>query len=247
MNGYAHDPIVPAQNSSLSKKEQVAQMFNGISLRYDFLNRFLSAGIDVRWRKKALATLAGKPIRHMLDVATGTADLAILALKKLNPEQITGIDISEGMLSVGREKIKKGGWDNQIRLITGDSEAIPFPDQTFDAVTVSFGVRNFENLEQGLREIRRVLTPGGRLVVLEFSRPTAVPVRWAYTFYMKYLTPLLGKVFSGSREAYSYLDRSIRHFPEGQAFCDVLALTGYQNIGCRRLSFGICSIYTAEK
>jgi demethylmenaquinone methyltransferase/2-methoxy-6-polyprenyl-1,4-benzoquinol methylase len=166
MTKFAHDTIVPLKNSDLSKKEQVADMFNNIAYRYDFLNRFLSAGIDIWWRKKAIGQLKKLNPKKILDVATGTADVAIMTTGILHPEKITGIDISDGMLEIGRTKIKKKGLENTIELLNGDSETIKFDDNTFDAVTVAFGVRNFQNLEKGLREIKRVLKPGGKLVVL---------------------------------------------------------------------------------
>src|SRR4051812_2183968 len=171
MSKFAHDTIVPFKNSGLSKKQQVANMFDKIAFRYDFLNRFLSAGIDVSWRKKAIKQLQPLQPKYILDVATGTGDVAILTQKMLHPTKITGIDISEGMLNIGRKKIEKLGLQNQVELLQGDSETIGFPDNSFDAIIVAFGVRNFQNLEKGLAEMLRVLKPGGKLVVLEFSRP----------------------------------------------------------------------------
>lgn len=222
-------------------------MFDSIAHRYDFLNRLLSAGIDVRWRKKAIAYL--KPIqpKRILDVATGTADVALMMEPILKPEEIIGIDISDGMLALGREKIKARQLDRVITLLNGDSETINYPDHSFDAVTVAFGVRNFQDLERGLSEIFRVLKPGGRLVVLEFSKPKGWFIKPLYTFYMNYITPVLGKLFSKNRNAYSYLDESIRKFPEGQAFADVLQKLGYRNLIVKPLSLGICSIYCGDK
>ena len=199
MTQFAHDTVVPFKNSDLTKKEQVAEMFDDIAFRYDFLNRFLSAGIDIRWRKKAIAQLKEKNPKIILDVATGTADLAIMASGILKTPKIIGIDISEGMLDVGRKKIAAANLQNTIELLKGDSEAISFPDNTFDAVMVSFGVRNFQNLEKGLGEIKRVLKPGGKLVVLEFSKPKLIGVKSFYSFYMNVLSPSIGKLFSKYR------------------------------------------------
>jgi len=233
--------------STLDKKEQVADMFNDISGRYDFLNRFLSAGIDISWRKKALEELREIEPKHLLDVATGTADVAIMAAKQLQPEKITGIDISEGMLDVGRKKIKEEKLEDTISLLRGDSEAINFKDETFDAVTVAFGVRNFMHLEKGLSEILRVLKPGGKLVVLEFSKPATPVVKSIYSFYMKIVTPGVGKLFSQNRDAYKYLDESIRQFPEGKDFTSILDQLGYHQTYSKTLSLGICSIYCGTK
>jgi demethylmenaquinone methyltransferase/2-methoxy-6-polyprenyl-1,4-benzoquinol methylase len=247
MTVFEHDKVVPDQTSDLSKKEQVADMFDDIAKKYDFLNRFLSAGIDVSWRKKALSHLKENNPSTILDVATGTADVAILAQSILHPEKIIGIDISEGMLSIGREKINKLGLQNQIELKSGDSESINFEDNSFDAVTVSFGVRNFQNLEKGLSEIKRVLKPGGKLVILEFSKPSMPLVKSIYTLYMKVITPNVGKLFSKNSNAYSYLDESIKKFPEGKNFTQVLDKIGYQKTYSKTLSLGICSIYCGIK
>lgn len=222
-------------------------MFDDIAPRYDFLNRFLSAGIDVSWRKKALNQL--KPIKpaSLLDVATGTGDVAIMAARILNPGKIIGIDISEGMLELGRKKLLKEGLTHQISLQQGDSEAIKFPDASFDAVTVAFGVRNFENLEKGLSEIYRVLKPGGKLVVLEFSKPKIKGIQQLYNLYMGLVAPGVGKIFSKNREAYQYLNDSVQQFPEGKAFTDIMDKTGFKETTCKRLSLGICSIYCGIK
>jgi demethylmenaquinone methyltransferase / 2-methoxy-6-polyprenyl-1,4-benzoquinol methylase len=247
MTEYAHDTIVPYKDSALAKKQQVAGMFDDIAFRYDFLNRFLSAGIDVSWRKKAIRQLAASRPKTLLDVATGTADMAIMASGMLKLEKITGIDISEGMLQIGRGKIKKLGLQNSIELLNGDSETINFKSDSFDAVTVAFGVRNFENLEKGLAEIKRVLKPGGKLVVLEFSKPKKPVVKGIYNLYMKYICPGLGKLFSKNRNAYQYLDESIKQFPEGKDFTVILDSLGYRNTYSKPLSLGICSIYCGEK
>ncbi|MFM7710718.1 MAG: bifunctional demethylmenaquinone methyltransferase/2-methoxy-6-polyprenyl-1,4-benzoquinol methylase UbiE [Ferruginibacter sp.] len=247
MSGFAHDTIVPDVHSTESKKKQVGGMFDSIAHRYDFLNRFLSLGIDIAWRKKAIDTLRDIHPKRILDVATGTADVAIQTVKQLQPEQIIGIDISEGMLAFGREKIQKKGLAAIIQLETGDSEAMRFESDSFDAVTVAFGVRNFQNLRMGLSEIHRVLRPGGKLVVLEFSKPTAPVIRSFYAFYMRILAPALGRLFSKNKTAYSYLDESIRSFPEGNNFVTVLEETGFTNTSFKRLTFGICTIYCGIK
>jgi demethylmenaquinone methyltransferase/2-methoxy-6-polyprenyl-1,4-benzoquinol methylase len=199
---FEHDTVVPNKNSSLAKKQQVAEMFDDIAYRYDFLNRFLSAGIDIRWRKKALGYLKPLQPKILLDVATGTADVAIMASALLKPDKIIGIDISDGMLEIGRQKIKKSGLGNTIELLNGDSETINFENASFDAVTVAFGVRNFQNLEKGLSEIYRVLKPGGKLVVLEFSQPSSPVVKSFYNIYMKTVAPGMGKLFSKNKCAY---------------------------------------------
>lgn len=222
-------------------------MFDTIAHRYDFLNRFLSAGIDIRWRKKALAQLVGLQPKMILDVATGTADMAIMASNILDPVKVIGIDISEGMLEIGRKKAGKLGLEKSVELVAGDSETINFGDHSFDAVTVAFGVRNFQHLEKGLTEIKRVLKPGGKLVVLEFSRPHAPGVKQFYNMFMKWVAPGIGKLFSKNRSAYKYLDESIKKFPEGKQFTDILDNLGYSNTYCKPLSLGICSIYCGEK
>ena len=222
-------------------------MFDDIAHRYDFLNRFLSGGLDIIWRKKALGYLKTLQPKIMLDVATGTADVAIMASGLLKPTSITGIDISDGMLEIGRKKINRLGLQNTIELLNGDSETIKFEDNTFDAVTVAFGVRNFQNLEKGMSEILRVLKPGGKLVVLEFSKPKIPLVKSFYNLYMKKVTPNMGKLFSKNRSAYQYLDESIRKFPEGNDFIKILDNAGYINTLCKPLSLGICSIYCGEK
>jgi demethylmenaquinone methyltransferase / 2-methoxy-6-polyprenyl-1,4-benzoquinol methylase len=247
MTNFAHDTVVPDKNSEGSKKQQVAAMFDDIAFKYDFLNRFLSAGIDIGWRKKAIRQLLDLQPKKILDVATGTADVAIMATGILKPEKITGIDISDGMLEIGRQKVAKAGLENTIELLNGDSETINFTDNSFDAVTVAFGVRNFQQLEKGLSEIRRVLKPGGKLVVLEFSKPKMPGVKSMYNLYMKVICPNLGKLFSKNRNAYKYLDESIQHFPEGKNFTTILDNLGYINTYCKPLSLGICSIYCGTK
>jgi demethylmenaquinone methyltransferase/2-methoxy-6-polyprenyl-1,4-benzoquinol methylase len=247
MTDFAHDSVVPYKDSELSKKEQVAGMFDDIAGKYDFLNRFLSGGIDTWWRKKAISQLKELDPEYILDVATGTADVAIMATRLLNPLKITGIDISDGMLEIGRKKTASLGLQNKIELLNGDSEAINFNDNSFDAVTVAFGVRNFQQLEKGLQEINRVLKPGGKLVVLEFSKPTRPLIGLVYNFYMKIVTPNMGKIFSKNRDAYKYLDESIKKFPEGKNFTAILDNLGYKKTYYKPLSLGICSIYCGEK
>lgn len=238
--------VVPYKEQNISKKEQVAQMFNSISGRYDFLNHLLSLGIDRNWRKKAIGILAATKPNLMLDVATGTADFAIQALC-INPEKIIGVDISEGMLDVGRKKIKHRGLDDKIELKLADSENLPFPDNNFDAVTVGFGVRNFENLKKGLSEINRVMKPGAMLVVLEFSRPSRFPFKQVYKFYFNFILPKIGRLVSRDKSAYTYLPESVEAFPDGDRFTAILEEVGFKHTACKPLTFGISSIYTAQK
>jgi demethylmenaquinone methyltransferase / 2-methoxy-6-polyprenyl-1,4-benzoquinol methylase len=247
MTNFAHDTVVPDKNSEGTKKQQVAAMFDDIAFKYDFLNRFLSAGIDIGWRKKAIRELSSLQPKKILDVATGTADVAIMTTGILKADKIIGIDISDGMLEIGRQKVTKAGLANTIELLNGDSETIKFDDNSFDAVTVAFGVRNFQQLEKGLSEIRRVLKPGGKLVVLEFSKPKLPGVKTMYNLYMKVICPNLGKLFSKNRNAYKYLDESIQKFPEGKNFTIILDNLGYTNTYCKPLSLGICSIYCGTK
>lgn len=247
MAKYAHDEIVPDERSRLEKREQVAEMFDSIAFRYDFLNRFLSAGTDVGWRKKAIAELKALRPQSLLDVATGTGDMAILTYSQLKPQKITGIDISTGMLEIGRKKIQQRGLSGHIELLTGDSETINFPDDTFDAITVAFGVRNFQNLEKGLKEMHRVLKPGGRLVVLEFSRPSNFFFKGIYNLYMNVIAPAFGKLFAKNKKAYRYLNQSVQAFPERQQFTNILKSAGYRETYYKTLSLGICSIYCGSK
>jgi demethylmenaquinone methyltransferase/2-methoxy-6-polyprenyl-1,4-benzoquinol methylase len=247
MAKYAHDTIVPFKESDQSKKQQVADMFDKIAFRYDFLNRFLSAGIDVSWRKKAIKQLQSVQPANILDVATGTGDVAILAHKMLHPARITGIDISEGMLEIGRKKIEKLGLEKQIELLKGDSETIAFPDHTFDAITVAFGVRNYQNLEKGLAEMLRVLRPGGKLVVLEFSKPKQFLFKVVYNVYMNTIAPGFGKLIAKNKDAYQYLNDSVQRFPEGNEFIKILQDVGYSSTYSRILTLGICTIYCGSK
>ncbi len=221
-------------------------MFNNISKRYDFLNHFLSLGIDILWRKKAIKELRALQPKQILDIATGTGDFAIEALA-LKPDKVTGVDISEGMLEFGRKKLAQRNLTDKIELRLGDSEKLLFDDNTFDAVIVAFGVRNFENLEKGLADMFRVLKPGGKVVVLEFSTPRRFPMKQLYSFYFKYILPIIGRLISKDRAAYTYLPESVRAFPDGPLFTSILNKVGFNKTICKPLTFGICSIYTGIK
>jgi len=234
--------VIPYKEKAGSKKEQVATMFNNISKNYDFLNHFLSLGIDIHWRNKAIALLKKSKPKQILDIATGTGDFAISALK-LNPDKVIGIDISEGMLNVGKEKIKEKGLANKIELRLGDSENLEFEDNTFDAYTVGFGVRNFENLEKGLAEMLRVLKPNGTAVILECSKPKSPLIK----FYFNKVLPGIGRLISKDNNAYTYLPESVNAFPDGEDFTNILTKVGYKNPKVIRLMFGIASIYKASK
>lgn len=238
--------VKPYNKQESSKKEEVAEMFDNISKRYDFLNHFLSMGIDKIWRKKAVKILKEYKPQIILDIATGTGDFAISALKT-KPAKVVGLDLSEGMLEVGRKKMKKKGLDDKIEMIQGDSENLPFEDQHFDAITVGFGVRNFENLEKGLSEMNRVLKNGAPAIILEFSKPKKFPVKQSFNFYSKYIIPKVGKSISKDAAAYSYLPESVAAFPEGQDFIDILDKVGFKNIRSKLVSGGIATIYIGEK
>ena len=240
-----HDNITPYQNSE-SKKEQVAQMFDNIANRYDFLNSLLSLGIHKGWRKKCVNILKSKQPKVILDVATGTGDFAI-ECSKLNPTKVIGVDISEGMMSFGREKLKKLKLDSLITLENGNAETLSFNDNTFDAIVVGFGVRNFQNLEKGLANLNRILKPGGQLVILEFSYPTNWFIKTVYNFYFSYITPLIGKIFSNDNRAYTYLTESVKAFPNNQNFVAILNELNYKHTNFKSLSFGVAAIYSAEK
>lgn len=280
MTEFSHDKVVPYKDSGMGKKQQIAEMFDRIAFRYDFMNRFLSGGTDLYWRRRAIRELrsvfgdrggAGEDVRRagegvrgagegagkaiedargvgsVLDVATGTGDMAILMTRLIPGVRVTGIDISAGMLEIGREKVNRLGLGQKITLQMGDSEALEFPEAHFDAITVAFGVRNFEDLEKGLREMLRVLKPGGRLVVLECTQPKTPGIRQFYNWYTRLVTPRVGKMVSSSREAYQYLNDSVRAFPEGAAFVQILDSCGYVDTRLHRLSLGVSTLYVGEK
>jgi len=240
------EKITPYKNSELGKKQQIAQMFDTISNEYDDLNRVISFGIDIKWRNKVVQIVAEKNPENILDIATGTGDLAI-NLTRTKATQIIGLDISEGKLEVGRKKILKKQLHKTIDMVVGDSENLPFDADTFDAITVAFGVRNFENLEVGLAEILRVLKPGGIFVVLETSVPTKFPFKQGYYLHNKIVLPLVGKLFSKDKVAYSYLSESASKFPYGNAFNNILDKTGFTSSKAYPQTFGVATIYTATK
>ncbi len=239
--------VVKPYKQEGSKKKQVETMFDNVAKHYDLLNRVLSMGIDTIWRKNAISTLTSSDPKVILDVATGTGDLALEIAKRLNPTKIVGLDLSQEMLNVGTKKIAKKGLSDLIEMVHGDSENLPFDDNTFDAVTVSFGVRNFENLEKGLLEIQRVLKKDGKLVVLEFSQPTLFPFKQVFHGYFKYILPAIGKITSKDPKAYKYLYESVQAFPDQKKFTNILTKLGYKSSQCKPQTLGICSIYTGQK
>lgn len=239
--------VRPYKDSNKNKKEQVEEMFDTISDNYDGLNRIISLGTDVSWRKKVVQLVAEQKPHHVLDIATGTGDLAIQFAEKVQAEKIVGLDLSEGMLSVARKKVKDTDIDTKIEFVKGDSEALPFDDNSFDAVTVSFGIRNFENLEKGLAEILRVLKKGGLFVILETSVPTKFPFKQGYSIYAKGILPIIGKIFSKDKVAYSYLSESASVFPYGEALNNILRKTGFIEVNDKPQTFGVATIYTATK
>lgn len=238
--------ITPYKESTLGKKEQVALMFDNISGNYDHLNRVISFGIDVKWRKKIVQLVSNKNPESLLDIATGTGDLAIL-MTKTNAKKIIGLDISEGMLDVGRKKIKALHFDSRIEMMLGDSENMPFENNSFDAITVAFGIRNFETLEKGLSEILRVLKPNGLFVILETSVPEKTPFKQGYAFYTKNILPFIGKIFSKDKSAYGYLQESAANFPYGDALNNILTKIGFIDVIAMPQTFGVATIYTASK
>lgn len=239
---------VKPYSASGEKKEQVAEMFNNISHRYDFLNHFFSLGIDVLWRKKAIRILKQENPKRILDVATGTADFALEAFRmNLPADKIVGIDISEGMLEVGRKKVAAKNLSDKIELLVADSENLPFEDNSFDAFTVAFGVRNFQNLEKGLADMLRVLKPGSLGIVLEFSKPKSFPFKQLFYFYFRYIMPLIGRLVSKDHRAYTYLPESVQAFPSGNDFLEVMKKLGYRDTKCISLTGGIASIYLGRK
>lgn len=238
--------VVPYKEEDKSKKEQVATMFNNISKRYDLLNHTLSLGIDILWRKKAVRLLKPYQPKMILDIATGTGDFAIEAMS-LQPKEVIGVDISEGMLDVGKQKIARKGLSETIKMKLGDSESLQFEDNKFDAITVAFGVRNYENLEKGLSEMYRVTKPGGHVMIIEFSKPRRFPVKQLYNFYFKSILPKIGRFVSKDDAAYQYLPDSVAAFPDGDAFLNILQKVGYKDTKWIPLTIGISSIYWARK
>lgn len=239
--------ITPYEQADTGKKQQVATMFNNISKKYDFLNHFLSFGIDRIWRRRAISNLKTLKPRTILDVATGTGDFAFEAIRILKPEKVIGVDISKGMLAIAEDKIRERNLSHHFQVQLGDSERLDFPEGTFDAVTVAFGVRNFENLPQGLNDIYRVLRPGGQAVILEFSSPKQFPIKQLYSFYSRNILPQIGKIFSKDNRAYTYLPESIAQFPDGKNFTDLLLEAGFKQAVHKPQTFGICTIYVGTK
>lgn len=237
--------IKPYKNSALGKKAQVAKMFDAISKNYDGLNRVISLGIDVTWRKKVVEIVGKNNPKQILDIATGTGDLALM-MAALDPEKIIGLDISKGMLAIGKQKIAKVNLSDKIEMVVGDSEEMPFDDNRFDAITVSFGVRNFANLDKGIKEIARVLKPTGVLVILETSNPTKFPFKQGYKLYTHLFLPIIGKLFSKDKVAYSYLSESANSFPFGEAFNNILQKNGFTSTEDKPVTFGVATIYTAR-
>jgi len=239
--------VVPDSNSPMGKKQQVAEMFNNIAGRYDFLNHFLSMGIDKTWRKKAIKDVAATNPKHILDVATGTGDMAIAASAAIPGAKITAVDIAAQMLDEGRKKIETQGLSKVITMQLADSESLPFADGTYDAVMCAYGVRNFEDLEKGLTEMQRVMRPGGKLAILEFSRPVTFPVKQLYTFYFRHILPAVGGLLSKHKTAYTYLPESVNAFPDGKKFCVILTGCGFKDAHARPLTLGVTTLYTATK
>ena len=246
MTNYPQESIKP-YNEDEKKSVQVERMFDNIAPAYDQLNHTLSWGIDKSWRKKAINWL--KPFRpqRMMDVATGTGDFAIQACRVLNPKELIGTDISEGMMNVGRQKVKAAGLQERISFAKEDCTALTFPDNRFDAITVAFGVRNFEDLDKGLREMHRVLDTNGKLVILELSEPDWFPMKQLYALYSKVVIPTLGKLLSKDRSAYTYLPQSIKAFPQGEVMKEIILKAGFSEAHFKRLTLGICTLYTATK
>lgn len=229
------------------KSEQVEQMFDNIAPAYDQLNHTLSLGIDKSWRRKAIDWLKPYRPQRILDVATGTGDFAILACRELQPEHLVGTDISEGMMNVGREKVKKAGLSGKISFVREDCTSLSFADHSFDAITVAFGIRNFDDLDKGLSEMCRVLKPGGHLVILELTTPERFPMKQLFAVYSRLVIPTLGKLFSKDNSAYKYLPQTIKAFPQGEVMRGVISRAGFGEVRFRRLTFGICTLYTATK
>ena len=243
---YPQEHIKPYGNDG-KKSEQVEEMFDNIAPAYDKLNHTLSMGIDRSWRRKAIKYLRPFRPRRIMDVATGTGDFAILACRELQPDALIGTDISEGMMNVGREKVKAAGLESRISFAKEDCTALTFPDKRFDAITVAFGVRNFEDLDKGLREIHRVLDDNGKLVILELSEPDWFPMKQLYAIYSKVVIPTLGKLLSKDQSAYTYLPQSIKAFPQGEIMSDIIRKAGFSQVNFKRLTLGICTLYLATK
>ena len=246
MTNYPQESIKP-YNEDEKKSVQVERMFDNIAPAYDQLNHTLSWGIDKSWRKKAINWLKPFHPQRMMDVATGTGDFAIQACRVLHPEELIGTDISQGMMNVGRQKVKDAGLEGRISFAKEDCTALTFPDKRFDAITVAFGVRNFEDLDKGLQEMHRVLSDGGKLVILELSEPDWFPMKQLYALYSKVVIPTLGKLWSKDRSAYTYLPQSIKAFPQGEVMKDIILKAGFSEAGFKRLTLGICTLYTATK
>ena len=244
---YHQEKVRPKGYGDGSKREQVEQMFDRIAPTYDRLNHTMSMGIDRRWRKKAIRALQPLAPQQMLDVATGTGDFALQACSMLHPAQLVGIDISEGMMEVGRAKVKAAGLEQVVRFEQQDCTQLSFPDGTFDAVTVAFGIRNFEYLDRGLSEMCRVLRKGGHLVILELSAPERFPMKQLYRLYASCFIPLVGRLISRDRSAYTYLPESIQAFPQGEVMQEVIRKAGFAKVSFKRLTFGVCTLYVAEK
>lgn len=240
-------PTVTPYNSTTGKKEQVAEMFDHIAPQYDFLNQVLSFGIHKGWRRKAVKKLVALKPKVMMDVATGTGDFAIEAIRQLHPDKIVGVDISAGMMKFGRDKVKEKKLDHIISFEIGDSEELAFPENTFDAITVGFGVRNFANLQKGMSGMFHVLKPGGMLVVLEFSKPRKFPMKQGYAFYSRFILPVIGRIFSKDNRAYTYLPESVKAFPDEEEFEAVMKKCGFFDLKRQPLAFGVASIYTGRK
>ncbi|GAA4511127.1 bifunctional demethylmenaquinone methyltransferase/2-methoxy-6-polyprenyl-1,4-benzoquinol methylase UbiE [Sphingobacterium thermophilum] len=247
MSNNEASTLKPYKSKDGGKKEQVADMFNNISKRYDLLNRLMTMRIDVIWRKKAIRLLQSIKPQYILDVATGTGDFAIESIQILKPKKVVGVDISQGMLDIAKEKIQKKGLQEVFEVQLGDSENLQFADSSFDAVTVAFGVRNFENLEKGLSEIHRVLKPGGKAIILELSNPTAFPIKQFYNFYFHKMVPAFGRLISKDSSAYSYLPESVAKFPDGERFAEITRRVGFKSTDVKPQTFGFCTIYEVEK
>ncbi len=241
------EKVKPYKDSNLNKKKQVEQMFDTISGNYDGLNRLISLGTDTKWRKKVIKMVAERKPDTILDIATGTGDLAIKFAEKTSTSKIVGLDLSEGMLSIARKKVLGTSIENTIEFIKGDSEALPFGNDSFEAITVSFGIRNFEDLEKGLSEIYRVLKPNGLFVILETSVPTKFPFKQGYFFYCKGLLPFIGKIFSKDKVAYKYLSESASVFPYGEKLNNILRKIGFIEVKNKPQTFGVATIYNATK